>query len=159
MLHTQGFPVLPEYKVGDKVLLSTQNINTPVDKERPTRKLSPRYIGPYKIIAEISKTAYKLELPTDLRIHPVFHVSLLKPYKESNEFEREIPPPPVFISENSQEYEVEMILDKRTIRKKPQYLVKWLGYPLHDATWEPKENLKNCQEKVKEYESTRTLKF
>lgn len=33
-----------EYKVGDKVLLSTQNINTPVDKERPTRKLSPRYI-------------------------------------------------------------------------------------------------------------------
>ena len=103
--------------------------------------------------------AYKLELPTNLKIHPVFHVLLLKPYKESNEFEREIPPPPVFISENNQEYGVEMIFDKRTIHKKPQYLVKWLGYPLHNATWEPKENLKNCQEKVKEYESTRMLNF
>ena len=147
-----------EYKIGDKVLLSTQNICSSVDKGRPAKKFNPKYIGPYKIAAEISKTAYKLELPTNLKIHPVFHVSLLKPYKESDEFEREIRPPPVFITEdNQEEYEVEKILDKRIIRKKPQYLVKWLGYPLYDATWEPVENLKNCQEKVKEYESTRTL--
>ena len=78
--------------VKSQTVLSTKNINTPVDKERPTRKLSPKYIGPYKIIAEISKTAYKLELPANLKIHPVFHVSLLKPYKESDEFERETRP-------------------------------------------------------------------
>jgi hypothetical protein len=88
----------------------------------------------------------------------VFHVSLLKPYKESDEFEREMQPPPTFITEdNQEEYEVEKILDKRIIHKKPQYLVKWFGYPLYDSTWEPIENLKNCKEKVKEYESTRTL--
>ena len=43
----------------------------------------------------------------------------------------------VTLSDNSEEYEVETILDKRTLKGKTQYLVKWIGYPLHDATWEP----------------------
>jgi hypothetical protein len=147
-----------EFKVGDKVLLSTKNINNPVDKNRPTRKLSPRFIGPYTISAVISTTAYKLDLPYSLKIHPVFHVSLLKPYEETpQDFERPTPQPPIFFPEiNSEEYEVETILDKRIVHKRPQYLVKWLGYPLHDATWEPLINLTNATRKVKEYESTRT---
>jgi Chromo (CHRromatin Organisation MOdifier) domain len=99
-----------------------------------------------------------LDLPTTLRIHPVFHISLLKLYKESSEdFIRPTPPPAIFIPEtNQEEYEVENILDKRTIRNKPQYLIKWLGYPLHDATWEPLENLDNASKKVKDFESMRT---
>jgi Chromo (CHRromatin Organisation MOdifier) domain len=66
------------------------------------------------------------------------------------------PPAIVLPNTEQEEYEVENILDKRTLRKKPQYLIKWLGYPLHDATWEPLENLGNAREKVKEYEETRT---
>ena len=54
---------------------------------------------------------------------------------------------------------VEAILDKKLVRKKSYYLVKWKGYPLHDATWEPLENLKNTMEKVKEFELTRTSNF
>jgi hypothetical protein len=105
----------------------------------------------------ISTTAYQLDLPATLRIHPVFHVSLLKPYKESEDFARATLPPPVTIPDTEeQEYEVETILDKRTIRGKQQYLVKWTGYPLHDATWEPAHHLKNAQQKVKEFELTRT---
>jgi hypothetical protein len=106
---------------------------------------------PYAISAIISTTAYKLDLPTSLKIHPVFHVSLLKPYNESSDdFTRTIPPPlPVTILKtNEEEYEVETILDKRIIRNKPQYLVKWSGYPLHDATWEPLNHLTHCQEKL-----------
>ena len=145
-----------EYNVGDKVLLSTRHINNPVDKNRPTRKLSPKFIGPYTIIEKISTTAYKLDLPNTLRIHPVFHISLLKSYHESTDFNRTTPPPPIFIPETQQEeYEVEVILDKKLIRDKPQYLVKWLGYPLHDATWEPMEHLVNAREKVKEFENQR----
>jgi ''chromo'' (CHRromatin Organisation MOdifier) domain. len=49
------------------------------------------------------------------------------------------------------------ILDKRTLRNRPQYLVKWKGYPLHNATWEPLENLENAKEMVKEFEAMRTL--
>jgi hypothetical protein len=144
------------YKVGNQVLLSTQNIKTPVDKNRPTRKLSPKYVGPYTIIAVISSTAYKLELPHTMKIHPVFHVSMLKPY-QADEFGRNNPPPPPIIINNNNEYEVESVLDKRTFRGKMQYLVKWLGYPLYDATWEPVGNLQNCKEKIKEFEATRTL--
>jgi len=145
-----------EYNIGDKVLLSTRHINNPVDKNRPTRKLSPKFIGPYKIIKKVSTTAYKLDLPETLRIHPVFHVSLLKRYHETSNFSRTIPPPPIFIPETQQEeYEVEIILDKKIIQNKTQYLVKWLGYPLHDATWEPIEHLVNAGEKIKEFENQR----
>ena len=114
-----------------------------------------KYLGPYKILEVILSTAYKLELPSTLRIHPVFHISLLKRYNEPDELARPPPPPPVIINDE-EEYEVEQILDKRTLRKKVQYLVKWIGYPLHDATWEPIENLTNAAEKVKDFESMRT---
>jgi Chromo (CHRromatin Organisation MOdifier) domain/Integrase core domain len=144
------------FQIGDKVLLSAHNINNPVDRQRPTRKFTPRYLGPYSISAIISTTAYKLDLPTTLRIHPVFHVSMLKLYKESEEFLRATPPPPTIVSGDSKEYEVETILDKRTLKGKTQYLIKWIGYPLHDATWEPANHLKNAKEKVKEYEVMRT---
>ncbi|WMV09344.1 hypothetical protein MTR67_002729 [Solanum verrucosum] len=42
-------------------------------------KLSPRYVGPYKILKRVGKVAYELELPTKLAIvHPIFHISFLK---------------------------------------------------------------------------------
>ena len=44
------------------------------------KKLSPRYCGPYKVIKKIREEAYKLKLPTHLKVHDVFHVNLLKPY-------------------------------------------------------------------------------
>jgi hypothetical protein len=81
---------------------------------------------------------------------------MLKLYKESEEFLRATPPPPTIVSGDSKEYEVETILDKRTLKGKTQYLIKWIGYPLHDATWEPANHLKNAKEKVKEYEVMRT---
>jgi hypothetical protein len=85
---------------------------------------------------------------------------MLKPYNKSpEEFQRATPPPPITILEtNEKEYEVETILDKRIFRGKPQYLVKWTGYPLHDATWEPTNHLGNADRKIKEFELTRTSK-
>ena len=74
-----------KFKIGDKVLLSIKNINNPVDKNRPTRKLSPSFIGPYTITEVISTTAYKLDLPSSLKIYPVFHISLLKLYYPSSD--------------------------------------------------------------------------
>jgi len=144
------------FKIGDKVLLSAQHINNPVDRNRPTRKLTPRYLGPYTISAVISTTAYKLDLPTTLKIHPVFHISKLKLYNETEDFLRATPPPPVTLPDNSEEYEVEQILDKRILNGKTQYLIKWVGYPLHDATWEPVNHLKNTQQKVKDFERGRS---
>ena len=42
-------------------------------------KLSPRYVGPYKILKRVSKVAYQLELSAELAVvYPVFHILLLK---------------------------------------------------------------------------------
>ena len=80
---------------------------------RKRGKLSPRYIGPYRIVERIEEVAYRLELPSDLdRIHDVFHVSILRKY---------IPDPshvlreqPVEIQENlTYKEEPVKILDRR----------------------------------------------
>ena len=143
-----------EFNKGDQVMLSTKYFISPIDKQRPTKKFTSKYVGPYKVLEKLSTTAYKLELPASMKMHPVFHVSLIKPYKGNPaEFNRQTPPPPeVIIGSNDEEYEVEAILNKRIIRKKPQYLIKWTGYPLYDSTWEPLENLTNAKEMVKDFE-------
>ncbi|CAG8806457.1 7572_t:CDS:1, partial [Racocetra persica] len=92
-------------------------------------------------------------LPETLRIYPVFHISLLKPYysnedKETTELIQNI------TNETLEEQEVEAILDKRTYYHYLQYLVKWKGHPLYDATWESLTNLKNYKDLVKEFKKT-----
>ena len=56
------------------VYLFTKNITT----KKPNKKLDYKYLKPYKIIKRISKNNYQLNLPPKVRIHPIFHVSLLK---------------------------------------------------------------------------------
>ncbi len=64
------------FRVGEKVWLSSKHITLSGNK-----KLKPRYVGPFTITKVVFKNAYKLALPSDWEIHPVFNVSLLKPYK------------------------------------------------------------------------------
>ena len=65
----------PQLKEGDKVYLLTKNLRT----RRPTKKLDKVKVGPFFISKQISPVNYKLELPKDAKIYPVFHVSLLEP--------------------------------------------------------------------------------
>jgi hypothetical protein len=89
-----------------------------------------------------------------MRIHPVFHVQLLKAREDDPEnFPGRRPPPPTpEIKNGTVEYEVETVLDRRLRRNKVHYLVKWKGYDLHDATWEPESNLVNAREAIKDFE-------
>ena len=68
-----------EWKRGDRVLLSTKDL---VFKERPVRKLTERYVGPYEKEEVVSSDAVKLRLPMSMRIHPVVNVSWIVWYKE-----------------------------------------------------------------------------
>lgn len=64
-----------------RVLLNAKNIT--LLGATASDKLMPRYIGPFKIIKWVNEVAYELDLPKYLEIHPVFPVSLLKPYYNS----------------------------------------------------------------------------
>src|SRR5690606_14621032 len=130
----------PKFKVGQMVLLSRKNINT---KDTTQNKFSPLYIGPFKIIkAYHSMDDYKLELPSHLKIYPVFHVSLLRPYHPnddkrfpSRKYDRP-PPLPVLEDQESDTYLVEAILDHRynNRTKVNTYRVCWQGYPPSEDT-------------------------
>ena len=60
-------------------------------------------------------------------------------------------PVPVII-EGEEEWEVEHILNKRKVKGKDKYLVRWKGFTAKSDTWEGRENLKNVQEAIKEFE-------
>jgi len=141
-------------EVGQWVLVDAKHIYLNTDSSRTTQKLSPKFVGPYPVIRKVSHVAYELALPSNIRVHPVFHVSCLKPYQDNPaEFsDRVFPRPPPVLVESQEEWEVEKVLAKRSYRNKVQYLVKWVGYPNSENTWEPVANLQNAREKVLEFE-------
>jgi len=103
----------------DKVWLRRKNIKI----TRPSAKLDHKQIGPYTILAKIGSRAYKLDLPPTVKLHPVFHISLLEPAKTATEPipGHEQPPPPPIIINDEPEWELEEILDSRQHRNNIQY--------------------------------------
>jgi len=133
----------------DLVLLEATNLQT----THPKAKLAPRRYGPFKVLWA-SPTNCKLELPPQMRIHPVFHNSLLKPYKETMahgpNFAR---PPPEIVGGEEGHYEIERILTSRPTRNRrsTQYLVKWKGYPDSENSWLPAKELQSARELLKQF--------
>lgn len=119
------------YEVGDKVYLKTTNIRT----QRPSKKLDSTKIGPFCIVKRIGLQSYRLDLQ-GLRVHDVFHVSLLEPASDPVPGQVLPPPPPVVVGEE-EEWEVEQILDSRLRYGKLQYLVRWKDSPPSDDSWQP----------------------
>ena len=82
-----------------------------------------------------------LMLPTQWKMHNVFHGSLLLPYHETKEHGCNFPEPAPELIEGQPEWEVKDILDSRWYRRKLQYLIKWKGYSDAHNSWEPKEDV------------------
>ncbi|KAJ9513207.1 hypothetical protein QJQ45_029305 [Haematococcus lacustris] len=143
-----------EYKVGQKVLLSTKNLKL---KPGKARKLIPRYVGPFEILLLVGAVAVKLDLPASMsRLHPVFHVSLIKPYTGTDVG---FMPPPVTWMDETPVYYVERLLDHKGVKdnKAGFYLVQWEGYDSTHNTWEPRSNLTGCDKVLAEYNAIHHL--
>jgi len=139
-----------EYRVGDLVLLSMKNLKWKM-KGRRSEKLTEHFVGPYKVKGIVSSNTIELELPKSIKIHPVVNVSRVWLYKPQVEGQKKIPPK-LLIIEGQKEFEVEEILNKRTIRGKEKFLVRWKGYTVEEDTWENRKNLENTKELVEEFE-------
>jgi hypothetical protein len=141
----------PKYKEGDQVWLEGKNLRI----NQPTAKLAPRRHGPFKIIQVMSAVNYRLELPTQWNIHPVFHIDLLTPYRETIMHGPNFTRPTPELIDGEEEYSVEKILDSRHFgrRRRLQYLVKWEGYPDADNMWVDKDDV-FADDKVQEFKNS-----
>jgi len=143
-------------------MLNAKNIRT----KRRTKKLGPRMHGPFKVL-EIKKgeQAFKREISPRWKIHPIFDVSLLEPYRASAREGREQPPRVPEDIEGDLKWEVERIVKSEIITytrkvgrpnqgfKELGYFIKWKGCAKNENTWEPPEGLGNTQELVEEFHS------
>ncbi|MGH2638194.1 MAG: hypothetical protein ACRDF4_02750, partial [Rhabdochlamydiaceae bacterium] len=145
------------YQPGDRVMFTTKNIRT------TGGKLEPRYVGPFTVLSVKSPVNVQLELPSTMRIHPIVHISKLKPYKPIDEqtFPNRVQldrPAPVVDDQDGQFYEIEKVIGKRKKRKGKrsmmQYLVQWRGYPADEVTWISKADFSTgAMSLINEYES------
>ena len=140
----------PILKGGDKVYLLTKNLPT----LRLSKKLDAIRIGPFEVKKRIKEVNYELRLPKNMRIRPVFHISLLEPAPADTPLETDIE-----IEPDQTDYEVEQILDVRKFGNQWRYLVKWKNYPSEENSWEPIKCLKDCPKRLEQFHQQNPQKF
>jgi hypothetical protein len=140
----------PTFQTGDQVWLDGCNIKT----FHPTAKLAPKRHGPFPIIRVLLPITYELCLPVQWKLHPVFHVDLLTPYRETEFHSVNYDKPPPDLIDGEEEYEVERIVASRRFGRghKLQYLVKWKGYPDAENQWVAKEDV-FAEDAIREFQN------
>ena len=136
------------FKEGDLVMLDSQHIQT----KRLSKKLDYKKIGLSHIEKAIGNRAFRLELPPQMKVHPLYHIGLLKCYKSSKHPTRIQIVPKVEEINEELNWEVREIVDSRQNRQKKynpiEYLVLWEEYPNENGTWEVYDNLKGTADKL-----------
>lgn len=147
------------FNVGDKVLLNAKDL--PI-RTSGAKKLLALYEGFFPIVAKYGDLLYRLAFPDTLRIHPVFHVSLLRPYfARDPKHDTTSGPALPLLREGNEEWELEAIMDhtpkteRKTGRPPPiqnmRFLCRWKGLTRSFDKWIPYRNLGNATRALQEY--------
>jgi len=141
----------PDIEVSDLVMLNAKNIST----KQPSKKVSLKWYGRFKVLERKGSRTYKLEISPQWKIHPVFHISLLEPYRASNGPNRKQPSRDPKGIERDLDLKVERIVKSEIIsytrkvrgRNNPMkelcYFVKTKGCPVDKNTGEQPQGMKN----------------
>lgn len=113
-------------------------------------------MGPFTVTQVVNPVAYKLHTPSTLGVHPIFHVSLLRPFvARKDRYGRELPPNIPTLVDGFEEWIVEAILDHRPLKgdnvKTKSYLVLYEGLDRSYEDWVPYANLQNSETLLAEY--------
>ncbi|KAF5801058.1 putative chromatin remodeling & transcriptional activation CHROMO-DOMAIN family [Helianthus annuus] len=132
-----------EFQAGEWVYVKLQPFRQHSLRLHRHYKLNRRYFGPYQVLEKVGQVAYKLNLPSESKIHNVFHVSMLR--KCIGTPNQQVTPLHLVDSSTTLILEPFAVLDQRTLFRGstpiPQYLIQWSGLPATDATWEDKTSL------------------
>jgi len=146
----------PDFKVGDKVFVKAQFFRT----TWPSKKLSKKYLRPYKIISQPGTLSFTLRLPESMcSVYPVFHVSMLEPTTSNTFSERIQLAPTLVIIDGELKYEISRIVDSKINHRqacKLLYKVIWLGYEdtRDESEWIPASELSHAINLVSNFHIT-----
>jgi hypothetical protein len=125
------------FEVGEWVFVKLRAHRQQSVVSRINAKLAARYYGPYPVVARVGAVAYQLKLPDGSKVHPVFHVSLLKKAVGNYQEEDELPE---LEGERGVLIEPEEVLAWRTVQIQgedvEQVMIRWKGQLMEEATWE-----------------------
>ena len=123
-----------EFDVGSSVYLKLRPYRQSSLSKAFCQKLAAKYYGPFQVLERIGQVAYRLQLPLECKIHPVFHVSQLKPVLGKNHTVTSLP---VLLEENE-----EFVLQPELLQSVRydaeghlEALIKWKGLPIHENAW------------------------
>jgi hypothetical protein len=137
------------FKVGDLVMYKRRTF-----ERGKTKKLHTLWRGPYAITHIGNKGNCTLDLSTskNKRRHRVFATDMLKIYHDNKDHQRRIEDISDDADDEEPEYEIEQLVNHKTVEGKDFYLVRWKGYDQDEDTWEPREELEeNASEILADY--------
>ena len=134
-----------DFDVGDYVYVTAKNWTT----DRPSTKLELQRRGPYKILEKVGHS-FRLDLPPEMKIHPVLHADRLRKAPMNPLPGQYEDPEPATEVGGEQEWEVERIKNSRLVRGRLEYQADWKGWD-PDNRWYPAENFKNSPLKLRDF--------
>ena len=143
------------FKKGDKVWLEAKNLKSFVTNPMFVLK----WEGPFVIMKVLSPITYQLHLPKTWKIHPVFHTTILSPYRETDVQGPNFPAPPPDLISGKEEYKINWILPHKGTLSQQSFLIWWKGYLAKDDSWVPEWDLKNAKSTLDDYKRQHSTVF